>query len=107
MRGRRTLKALARSALPPRVSIVLSLIAVALALGMHGAAAVIEPFHSALGAKVDQYARVFEVMWLWVLVGGALGQFAGRIVKAWDDWRAWMRASGGAINHRREEKAYE
>jgi hypothetical protein len=40
--------------------------------------------------RLTTYAHMFEVLPIWLLIGGSLHQLGARIVQAWDDFgRHW------------------
>ena len=101
MRGRRTIIGLAQSAVPPRVSWVVAGLAVAVAVGMHLVVWGMDQMGITTGrTRLDGYARTFEILPMWLLIGGTLHQFAARVVQAWDDVKQWApRTDRSADDH--------
>lgn len=89
MIGRRTIVGLGASLVPSRTSCVVACLALCAGIGMHVAASIGQTFDVPGAIKLGQIAHTFEALPLWVLMGGALTQFAKRIEQAWDNFRAW------------------
>jgi hypothetical protein len=80
---RQTAKKVARAAVPSRPLVVMALMAIGVALCGHTAAWAISQFHQTLGARVAHYATIFDVMPVWLLIGGVMNQVACTVSDAW------------------------
>lgn len=88
--GRRTIKQVAQSAIPSRTTMVVALLAACVAVGIHVLIAACSSMGISVGrGRLEAYAHTFEILPIWLLIGGALHQVAARLVTAWDDFTAW------------------
>lgn len=83
--GKRTAKELALATVPARAMWVVAGMAVFLAIGLNVLNWLIP------SPRLSVYAHMFEVLPVWMLIGGSLHQLGARIVQAWDDWQRWRR----------------
>lgn len=90
MIGRRTISGLAASLVPSRLSFVVASLALCAAIGMHIVAGIAQRFDAPGAEKLGQIAHVFDALPIWALLSGAMTQFAGRLLTAWDDAREWL-----------------
>jgi hypothetical protein len=90
MKGKRTMIDLARSCVPARLSVMLAVLALGAAVGVHMVAQIAGLIEPRVGAKLHQIAGTLEAMPLWVLIGGTMAQVAGRLLQAWDDAVAFL-----------------
>lgn len=92
MIGRRTITGLAAALVPARLTVVVAVMALCAAIGLHLVAGVGQRLDVTGAAKLKQYAAVLEVMPVWLILAGIMTQIAARLLQAWDDFRAWQTA---------------
>ena len=84
--GRRTAKELAYATVPARATWVVAGMAVGLAVFLNAVNTVYP------SPRLSVYAHTFEILPIWLLIGGSLHQLGARIVQAWDDLKVWRKS---------------
>lgn len=84
--GKRTAKELALATVPARATWVVAGMAVCLAISLNA----VNAFYPS--PRLSVYAHTFEILPIWLLIGGSLHQLGARIVQAWDDWQSWRKS---------------
>lgn len=83
--GKRTVRDIAAATVPARATWVVAGMAVCLAIGLNAVNWLMP------SPRLSVYAHMFEVLPIWLLIGGSLHQVGARIVQAWDDLQAWRQ----------------
>ena len=84
--GKRTARELALATVPARATWVVAAMAACLAVALNAVNWVYP------STRLSVYAHTFEILPIWLLIGGSLHQLGARIVQAWDDWQSWRKS---------------